>query len=75
MTWIYKISIRKYFRQYNEIEDLELLKNNVLAEMDKCPLLADFQPRLRLVKNIEQFDDVMEDMYDFADKNKIWLGA
>ena len=64
-------------------ENGEITINEVARRLEEClaanrfkEALHGFRKRLLMVEDVEEYDDILEELYDFADDgHKIWLDA
>lgn len=86
MIWQHTLEFNKVIR---EVEDLEFpeqrrrLTECLKTEAEKLPnddghwlkdAIVDFAECIGLCEDIEEVDAILEELYDFADDERIWLG-
>lgn len=83
MDWQHKIDIKQTLRLLegndNITECRQKLADTLRSESKKLPdsfqaSFEDFAVNMELCEDIGELDCVLEDVYDFADTNAIWLG-
>ena len=80
LDWIHKKDIKQYLNQYDD-KGLPFVVANIVEELR---ILAGKDSQLAMIlvelqnsandDNIESFDNILEDLYIWADKNLVWLG-
>lgn len=86
MDWKYSIEFNKVIR---EVEDLEfpeqrrILVESLMKQAETLPnehghwlraAFQDFATCIGECEDIEEVDGILEEMYDFADEENVWLG-
>lgn len=86
MDWKYTLDIKTTLREVEDLEFTEqrkLLAEALRREAQKLPdgdgyglksVMADFAECVELCEDIEEVDAVLEEVYDFADAERIWMG-
>ena len=74
-NWEYKINIKQFLSR----DDFEKTKSGLFEYLrtDKVAskiIPSDFAIRFNETENEDEFDDVLEELYNYADENNIWLG-
>ena len=79
--WTHKIDIKQFFGEGAEFRDEDSLpitiRHNITTEMKKVPQLKEFWEKLENeneVGSVEQFNEFLEELYDYCDERFIWLG-
>lgn len=80
-NWRYKIELRallhKASEQYdfNDDDDVpEEVKEAVAQELLKAPPLREFADQVRDAVTVADLDDILRDVYDMADFERVWCG-
>lgn len=83
MDWQHTIDIKTTLRALegndNITEVRQRMADTIRAEAKKLPEkihpnFEDFAVAMELCEDIKEIDCILEDVYDFADANSIWLG-
>jgi len=79
--WLYSLELKEILKQYGEksFEDvrdestklLEYFKNSHFNSDDK---LEEIIENLQSAEDVNEFDDALEELYDWADERRVWLG-
>lgn len=78
--WNYRIDIKQHLDNYEDANlPLTQVANFIAKECEKIKILRDNDYPARLIEagetdDIEEFDAVLEDLYDFSDVHRIRLG-
>jgi len=77
MTWKRKIKLKHIIDSRPELMDEDDVPINIVEELceilDKDPELAIFANDLRDCQIVQEFNDMIDDIYDYCDDNKIWI--
>ena len=85
-NWQYRMEIKRYQDRYKDSGDLRFLKAGLAQEcrdlasrvemyVDKGKL-RDIANRFEAVEDIDQYDDVLEELYNWADyEKKCWVAT
>jgi hypothetical protein len=86
MHWKFDLDFNRVVREVEDLEFLEqrkLLTESLKTQAEKLPnddghwlraCVVDFAECISLCEDIEEVDAVLEEFYDFADSESIWLG-
>ena len=84
--WIHKINIKPYISDRTDRAAIVAACKGVLRELDRIAVafkeggaLGDIMREFQAVLDdeeagIDEFNDVLEWLYDWADANRVWLG-
>jgi hypothetical protein len=85
MKWKYTIDISLQHKLYQQGKlTLEELKKQVskifldaanVLDKERWIALVDFSRSFLLVEDIDEYDDVLEQVYDWADTNRVWINT
>lgn len=82
MNWREKIELNQVVSKMSEKFDLERheepcpkeAKENLAKEVEKSIWLNRFAPKIRATKSIAALNRVLEDVFNEADRRRIWCG-
>jgi bifunctional DNA-binding transcriptional regulator/antitoxin component of YhaV-PrlF toxin-antitoxin module len=87
-NWVIKLDVADIWEKYQDDEDFDEFKEALIPRLeDKVEEVVDelgdgvgmeFEDMIEEIKNaddVEEFDYVWQDMYDWADANMVWLGT
>lgn len=80
--WLYTIDLSGVLNKVGESYDLtrfeedcpDDVKEAIAAEVEKAPPLARFAELFRNAKSIAEVNRVLNDVYDVADRQRVWCG-
>jgi len=81
--WLKTINIKQFLSE--ETRDIEIVKNigeSIAGALTrgtkrfKCDTygLDDILDMLRDIESLEDFNETLDELYDWADRNRVWLG-
>lgn len=76
-AWDHKVNILDILHRYPEGVTFEQVRDEIANIIENNPIFKSFEGRdeFRDCTAIEEFDAVLNDLYDWADENKrVWLG-
>jgi len=87
-NWVIKLDVADIWNKYQDDEDFDEFKEALIPRLeDKVEEVVDelgdgvgmeFEDMIEEIKNaddVEEFDYVWQNMYDWADANMVWLGT
>jgi hypothetical protein len=82
MLWKHRLNLRDTVIQYKGKSDEELagvlpvLLSEVSERLEQASVFraSKFPKSFRAVSNVAQYHSLMEELLEFADENKVWLG-
>jgi len=74
MKWLHKFDVNKIVRN-GDGENFKEIAKKVYNELKPHECFEQFNLELLLsVDDVEEFDSIWEELYDYCDRNRIWLG-
>lgn len=75
-NWVQKINITPILESWNDDEDdVNRVATEVAAELEsRSTAFHRALPKVREAKTVYTFDLALQEVYDIADRCKIWLG-
>lgn len=75
MNWKETVDVNKFVREGNP-DNFKEIAQKIYNELENKPSFKDCEAvsRLPAVESADEFDRIWEEIYDFADENRIWLG-
>lgn len=81
MNWRYRIELADLWKKFEAEEiDIEVICKKTAERIKKSLIPAflrvELEPicdQLQHTDDVEDFDQIMEELYEFADQNKIWV--
>jgi hypothetical protein len=78
MAWKQSINIKPALQKGDDLDDDDKLpegiKDEVVGELARVPALTCFIEEVKHCETVGEFNDILDDIYDVADKQRIWLG-
>ena len=72
--WLKKIELKEPINKYVYYDyPFDKFKEDVIKILEENNLGV-FAKRLKRIKTEKGFDNILEELYNFADENRIWLG-
>ena len=73
--WKHKIDIKQFLDEDGNLEKtkkglIPYLKSEKISKI----ISEELTDKLEFSEDIEEFDDALSELYDYADENNIWLG-
>lgn len=80
--WTHKIDLNEVIGRMSDEHDLTRLerkcpkevKDAIAAEIEKASPIARFGPQVRKAKSIAEVTRVLADVFDAADRERVWCG-
>ena len=73
--WKYSLRITHLFTEKEDKESIKKSMNDVADIIEKMPYLIDFDRQFdfREVEDIDEANELIDELYDYCDSNKIWV--
>jgi len=83
VEWKYKLDLLNILKQYEKGKSFEEVKKEATEVLEKFrneyfsddEILIEVIERLKNAEDTNEFDDALDELYDWADENRVWLGG
>ena len=80
MVWKEKIDIKRYIDEDADECDFPKVRQQIVGELRKSKILAKNSEAIEYIDEMEHeddidaFDDLLNEIYEIADNERVWLG-